>query len=799
MLACDADEQGSRSLTARLVELRGHWEAWALVALLLVHVVLGVYWSVTIPIFEAHDEDGHYYFVRYLATQHRLPPPGERSPANRGNDQLHQPPLYYLLAAIPVALVDLDDEFVPKYNPYIGWSNEQGGGLNKVIHHPEIERWPYRGDVLAIHLSRWVSVLLGMLPLVFTFLTARMLAPEQPWVRWGAVLLHAFWPQYRFSTAVMNNDIMVSACMSAATWLAVRLVASHRQRAVVLLALVAVTGLGLLAKNNALAMVPVTLLALLCSILRANRALRGRLVGWSASSLLASVALVGLWYLRNVSGGSGMFGGVRGLGLIRGLLEGVLSGTRELRWDLAWVTLRHALVSLWAGFGWNNLGLPTPHYWAAAVLAAGGAGGLLLWLVRRPARKQVAAVGALILIVGCLVSMTLFYWVASGWTTMQGRYFLPALTALCVLLSFGWSSLCPNHLRSVAWALMGSGLAALSLVVPSAYIRPAYAAPPLLAEAELADYAPVHATFGDFVELAGYRIHNPEVSSDDSLRVTLAWRVLAQTSHDYELRVKVFDRDATLGEVWRYPGGGVLSTTTWQPGCLFAEEVSIPIRSESDDPRQAWLEVRYRGPIKAEVRDGQGRSIGEALRIGGIKVRGEAGESVPGSADGLQFGPAIRLVGGQAALSPIGSGWRVEVDLQWAAVQAPGNDYAVSLQLRNARDEIVVQADGQPKQGMYPTSLWGPGEVIEDPYTLHSAARWPDGSYTLYLCVYDVKTLARLSVRDPQGRALPDDEVALLAVTVGDGGELQIRPLWASIQVPERKDAGSALHRAMGK
>ena len=135
--------------------------------------------------------------------------------------ELHQPPLYYILAALPVSLVDVDEELPPHYNPHMSRPNAEGG-RNYIVHDPAAEAWPYRGTALAVHVARWVSVLLGALGLLFTFLAARALAPGEPWVRWGAVLALAFWPQYHFSTSVINNDLMVTVCATAVTWLLVR-------------------------------------------------------------------------------------------------------------------------------------------------------------------------------------------------------------------------------------------------------------------------------------------------------------------------------------------------------------------------------------------------------------------------------------------------------------------------------------------------------------------------------------------------------------------------------------------------
>jgi len=162
-----------------------------LAVLLATHLVLGILWGAAIPLFEAHDEVGHYYHVRYIARHGRLVPPGQTL-VNMW-DESRQPPLYYLLAAGPVSLVNTDDgpAFTP--NPYAGWDLALGG-FNAVMHDPVYEAFPWRGGVLAVHVARAVSTLLGAFTVWATFAAALRLAPSRPAVRWGAALALALWP-----------------------------------------------------------------------------------------------------------------------------------------------------------------------------------------------------------------------------------------------------------------------------------------------------------------------------------------------------------------------------------------------------------------------------------------------------------------------------------------------------------------------------------------------------------------------------------------------------------------------------
>lgn len=56
--------------------------------------------------------------------------------------------------------------------------------------------------------------------------------------------------------------------------------------------------------------------------------------------------------------------------------------------------------------------------------------------------------------------------------------------------------------------------------------------------------------------------------------------------------------------------------------------------------------------------------------------------------------------------------------LYWRCQQEMEQDYTVFVHLLDAGGALVGQADTQPQQGEYPTSLWAPGEIIADRYRI---------------------------------------------------------------------------------
>jgi len=173
------------------------------IILLTAHFLLGILYSVVVPIWEAHDEEGHYAYVRYLATHHALPLPGEK--ITEWHDESHQPPLYYLLGALATFWIDTSEGLSLVPNPH---TQTGQGGVNLFVHSDE-EAFPYRGIPLAVHVTRLVSVSISTLVVAVTYLIGRFICPDREEIAIGAMALNAFWPQFLFVGSVVTNDALV--------------------------------------------------------------------------------------------------------------------------------------------------------------------------------------------------------------------------------------------------------------------------------------------------------------------------------------------------------------------------------------------------------------------------------------------------------------------------------------------------------------------------------------------------------------------------------------------------------------
>ncbi|NIN67289.1 MAG: hypothetical protein GTO63_21835, partial [Anaerolineae bacterium] len=223
-------------------KLQPHWIA---VSILVLRAALGIFYSATVPIWEAFDEPGHYEYVRYIVTRRALPRTGDPE-AEQISESL-QPPLYYLLGALSMIWIDISDDLEPISNPFFPAGT---GGVNYAV-HPNSEEFPYRGTILAVHTVRGLSVALSLVGILLTYLIGLTIAPSRKGIAIGAMAIHAFWPQFLFNGSVVTNDVLASAIGSAIILVLVRMVQGLGS-ALQVLTLGLLFGLGLLSKLNTL-------------------------------------------------------------------------------------------------------------------------------------------------------------------------------------------------------------------------------------------------------------------------------------------------------------------------------------------------------------------------------------------------------------------------------------------------------------------------------------------------------------------------------------------------------------------
>jgi hypothetical protein len=746
------------------------------IAILLIHMALSVLYSVVVPLWEAHDEWAHYEYVEHVARTRTLPLPGQRLTEEYEYDEATQPPLYYVLGALPVLAVSTDDDLVPMVNPYATRGTGEGG-VNFAVHDPRIEGFPWKGTVLAAHLVRLVSAVVGTLGCVATYLLARLVWPRQPVLALGALTLHALAPQFLFINSVITNDVLVSALGGWTLYLAACMLLDP-PRGLRALALCIVTAMAVLTKYTALALVPLAVLALALGLWRARRTnqIPLRFWRWLVPGLLTATALSTAWFWRNWR--------TTGRLLPRFSRQLAMLSEHGLVGNLAWENLprlvQYGFTTFWASFGWGNVGPPKRVFLVLAVVCGLAVLGAMLglWRERRCGRTWLV-LGLLALDLGLVVALPLYQELRRGGVLLRGRYLLPALPSVALLLVWGLSRWLPR--RAHAWLMVILALAAAgaALWVPLGLIRPSYAAPDIITEDDVPQTAQrLGVRFGDRAELVAYELWPEAVHPGEALAVTLWWRALASMPENYTVGVHLLAAgEQSYASRNHYPGGGNFATSLWRPGDMFAETHWLETSGDLPVPSRGQVAVTLflddSGQRHLPASSPAGDALGERALFGRVALR-QTEPTLPQVPTEVMYtleeegGGRISLLGygGGFPVGPLGR--TVPLTLFWRSEEPTATDYTVFVHLRDGGGERVYGQDSPPVHGHYPTDLWDSGELVQDERVLRLPLGLARGRFEVSVGLYRLEDGVRLAAFDSAGRRLPDDAIPLLELEVAN-------------------------------
>jgi hypothetical protein len=218
--------------------------------ILVLYLLITLAYGAINPLFEAPDENLHFFTIQQIVDTGRLPivAPGEEYDRWVGQEAA-QPPLYYLIGT---ALIAPFNSTNPRDTLWLNKFSVMGdasslNNINRFIHGAD-DSFPWHGYALVVHLLRGFSTLLGLGTLLFIYGTGRLFWPGDPYPVLLATSLVAFLPQFNFLHSSVTNDTLIVFLVSAALWQIIRLWLGRVTRGRLLLLGVTI-GLATLAKN----------------------------------------------------------------------------------------------------------------------------------------------------------------------------------------------------------------------------------------------------------------------------------------------------------------------------------------------------------------------------------------------------------------------------------------------------------------------------------------------------------------------------------------------------------------------
>ncbi len=749
------------------------------------YLVLALLYGALVPPFEASDELWHYPVIDYMAKNGLNLP--YQDPQNVGpwKQEGGQPPLYYWIGALATFWVDTGD-FAQVWRPNRYVDNgvvTPDGNINLVVHDRTRERVPWYGTVLAVHLVRMLSALMGAGTVICAWLLARELFPERPALWAGTAAFNAFTPMFVFIGGAINNDNLAWFLCGLLIWLIVR--GARRPEIVngryaALIGLVA--GAGMLTKYTTGFLLPLTGVMIAYAAIK-RRSWRVFIVGAVVSGGL-TIALAGWWYVRNLQ----LYGDLTGLGVFVEIL-----GRRAIPADLGqlWQEREGFMMSYWGLFGGLNVPMAGWTYAIFNALGVIGFAGLIVFLIRKMSaslsglrtiwgvRAKIVAfidtwIGhALALIWPLAVAISLTQWARVTWSS-QGRLVFSAITTLSLWLAVGLSAWLPKVLKPWALGLATAYFIAMSAVAPFRWIAPAYALPEPLTPAERAEIAhPLDVTFREpgadsaQLRLLGYELDAPGVlHPGDSVRVTLFWHVEAPMYEEWSIFLHLEDEAGLIaGQRDTYPATGRLMTTDLMPGRSWRGEYVFRVRETAYAPGTLRLNAGlYCEFCPARMITSVGR---DHVTLAEIALEPAAEVDYP-NPTAINFGAVAELVGYSLVPRRAAPGETLELVLYWRALGQTDRPYTVFSHVLGEGTHLWAGHDAWP--GGLSTADWEIGAIIEDRHALALDIETPPGVYEVEIGMYT---------------QLEDGAFSRLHIIMGGGTQLRDFALLSPVRVEE--------------
>ena len=536
-----------------------------LILILITYIILGLAYSIVIPLAETPDESEHFRYMQAIVNTRELPLMMPEREANL-TIEAHQPPLYYLLGSALTNHLDLDLADNPPDNFCFSFEPDDPGRKTAYLHNSD--EWPPQRDLYQAFLfMRWLSVLMGAAAVCLAYIIGRQVLPSVTWFAPAVAAMLAFNPQFIFITPSMNNDVPTT--LLGAVMVALAVSAINRPRISVYLLLGIAAGVGILTKFALIAFWPLAFLAAIWpSIHIKSSPFKMRLNPKGLFSRLLIVTLLplliaGWWYLRNYQ----LYGDPLMWEVTLAAKGSVIARTSPFTFaDLGEFVSMH-FQSYWLWFGWLNIKAPDWVYGLLLLLCLLAAIGLVRLLVKRNLPVKLPALGINGLAILAIYASLLQYIQTINWTGYQGRLAFAAAASIAMFIALGLVALGGKRVA----AGIATGLLVLSAAALFFLLLPAYPRPDIYLPAP--ELTRTCARFEGGLQLEAVE-SDPSVRPGDSLSVTIHAYGLADSKQSQTMLVRLLGANGQ--EV-----GLETAELNWQANEIVETTVNMPVAEDA--------------------------------------------------------------------------------------------------------------------------------------------------------------------------------------------------------------------------
>lgn len=380
--------------------------------LIYIYILLGLAYAFIVPVFEAPDEPDHLGYINYLTDNHRLPFKISYELGSRENDQ---PPLYYFIQSLFLFSIKCSRiASLPK--PIPDFYSTERSSTNLFIHTTR-EPFSFNRDIIIFRLLRLISLMPGVLIIILTFRMAALLFPEDNSMGIYAAGINALTPQFIYTSATINNDIMAALFSSITVFCLLKFIKDAPRHYFNLFIIGIFAGFALLTKWTTLFLIPLCITVIFLKYKISFRAFLGSCV------FVITVFIMSGWtFLRLNYIWPGAF---------------YFHEPYKLNYSFAYWHLFH---SFWGWFGWGAFLFPRGWRIFYSIITLFSALGILSVFIFKDIKAKYSKWQVKSMLI-CLTALTILILIITGVNfkrgQAQGRYLFPAISIIGVLITVG--------------------------------------------------------------------------------------------------------------------------------------------------------------------------------------------------------------------------------------------------------------------------------------------------------------------------------------------------------------------------
>lgn len=284
---------------------------------------------------------------------------------------------------------------------------------------------------------------------------------------------------------------------------------------------------------------------------------------------------------------------------------------------------------------------------------------------------------------------------------------------------------------------------------------------------------PRQVVLAGLMRLVGYDQSSASARPGEPLTVTLYWQPQSEIEHDYSSYIHLLDETGRIiTQSDHQLGGDYYPTSLWRPGEVLRDSHTLLIPEDEVPGVHRLVIGMYRYPSMEPL--GGPADIGLLAVKNPNDVHTTLSGNTRSAVDTLrrsqvEFGERMTLLSYEPELVNEG----LKLNLTWQAERPLDRNWTVFIHVVDNAGNFVAQRDSQPRDGRYPTSVWDPGEVVDDSHWLALPAALPEGDYQVILGLFSMENGERLPVLDSQGNPV-GESLPLVALTL-TGAKWQIK------------------------